>query len=166
MQPEIVLTFVDEAGRTQSVAVGPGRFTVGRGTDNDLSVGDSNLSRRHAVIERAGGSVTISDCGSRNGTAVNDHPVHGAAELSDGDRVTLGIDKHGQYWITDDPDPGPIRPDALATRLQAAYAARGERGNVTLYLKADDRASYAVVMRALDSARQVGVRHVAMITRE
>jgi hypothetical protein len=90
MQPEIVLTFVDAAGRVQSVAVAPTRYTVGRGTDNDLSVGDSNLSRRHAVIERAGGSVLISDCGSRNGTAVNDSPVRGEVELTDGDRVTLG----------------------------------------------------------------------------
>jgi pSer/pThr/pTyr-binding forkhead associated (FHA) protein len=90
MQPEVVLTYVDEAGRAQSVAVAPARFTVGRGTDNDLAVGDSNLSRRHAIIERAGGSVLISDCGSRNGTAVNDHPVRGEVELTDGDSVTLG----------------------------------------------------------------------------
>src|SRR5215204_112551 len=90
MQPEVILKFMDEAGRAQSAAVAPARFTVGRAADNDLSVGDSNLSRRHAVIERAGGSVLISDCGSRNGTAVNDHPVVGATALSDGDRVTLG----------------------------------------------------------------------------
>ncbi len=35
-----------------------------------------------------------------------------------------------------------------------------------LYLKAHQGASYAVVMRAMDSARQVGVRRVAMITEE
>src|SRR5215207_5658796 len=90
MQPEVILKFMDEAGRAQSAAAAPARFTIGRGTDNDLSVGDSNLSRRHAVIERAGGSVLISDCGSRNGTAVNDYPVRGEVELKDGDRVTLG----------------------------------------------------------------------------
>ena len=90
MQPEVVLTYVDEAGRAQRAAVAPARVTVGRGTDNDLSAGDSNLSRRHAVIERAGDSVLISDCGSRNGTAVNDYPVRGEVELADGDRVTLG----------------------------------------------------------------------------
>ncbi|HEX6909776.1 MAG TPA: biopolymer transporter ExbD [Longimicrobium sp.] len=83
---------------------------------------------------------------------------------ADEDRVTLGIDDRGQYWITDVPDPGPIAPDALASRLAAAYRARGLTDRGVLYLKAHDEASYAVVMRAMDSARQVGVRRVAMIT--
>ena len=82
------------------------------------------------------------------------------------DRVTLGIDDQGQYWITDVPDPGPIAPAALASRLAAAYAARGKAGDGMLYLRAHDGVSYAVVMRAMDSARQVGVRRVAMITEE
>jgi biopolymer transport protein TolR len=82
------------------------------------------------------------------------------------DRVTLGIDDQGRYWITDVPNPGPIAPEALPSRLAAAYAARGRSGDGTLYLKAHDGVSYAVVMRAMDSARQVGVRHVAMITEE
>jgi biopolymer transport protein ExbD len=80
------------------------------------------------------------------------------------DRVTLGIDTRGRYWITDVPDPGPIAPDQLAARLAGAYAARGGEPDGVLYLKADHGVSYAVVMRAMDSARQVGVRKVAMIT--
>jgi biopolymer transport protein TolR len=83
------------------------------------------------------------------------------------DRVTLGIDVDGHYWITDVPEPGPIAPVALAGRLAAAYEARGEdAGNRMLYLKADHGVSYAVVMRAMDSARQIGVRRVAMITEQ
>ena len=82
------------------------------------------------------------------------------------DRVTLGIDMHGRYWIEDVNDPGPIAPQALAGRLAAAYAARGRAGDATLYLKADRGVSYALVMRAMDSARQAGVRQVAMITEE
>ena len=83
---------------------------------------------------------------------------------ADEDRVTLGIDDRGRYWITDVPDPGPIAPDALAARLAATYRARGLAHPGVLYLKAHDGASYAVVMRAMDSARLVGVRRVAMIT--
>jgi biopolymer transport protein TolR len=97
-----------------------------------------------------------------------------AAELPDAqeavpareDRVTLGIDAQGRYWITDVADPGPIPADALAARLAAAYAARGLKPHDMLYLKADHGVSYALVMRAMDSARQIGVRHVAMITEE
>ena len=81
-------------------------------------------------------------------------------------RVTLGIDVHGRYWIADVDDPGPIAPQALAGRLAAAYAARGLAGDATLYLKADHGVSYALVMRAMDSARAIGVRQVAMITEE
>jgi biopolymer transport protein TolR len=80
------------------------------------------------------------------------------------DRVTLGIDVHGQYWIEGVPEPGPIPPHALAGRLAAAYRDRGLEGDTMLYLKADHGVSYVVVMRAMDSARQVGVRRVAMIT--
>jgi biopolymer transport protein TolR len=83
------------------------------------------------------------------------------------DRVTLGIDASGQYWITDVPEPGPIAPAALARRLAAVYATRGEKaGNRMLYLKADHGVSYAVVMRAMDAARAVGVRRVTMITEQ
>ncbi|HST60787.1 MAG TPA: biopolymer transporter ExbD [Longimicrobium sp.] len=82
------------------------------------------------------------------------------------DRVTLGIDVHGQYWIDGVPEPGPIAAHALAGRLAAAYADRGMTGDNLLYLKADHGVSYALVMRAMDSARQVGVRRVAMITEE
>ena len=82
------------------------------------------------------------------------------------DRVTLGVDVHGQYWIDGVPEPGPIAPDALAGRLAAALRERGETGDDLLYLKADDGVSYTLVMRAMESARQVGVRRVAMITEE
>src|SRR5829696_772606 len=126
MQPEVVLTYVDEAGRAQRAAVAPARFTVGRGTDNDLPVGDSNLSRRHAIIERAGGSVLISDCGSRNGTAVNDQPVSGEVELADGDRVTLGgsfeftvqVDREARA-----PSPSPFTPPVIAVAAVALILA-------------------------------------------
>jgi biopolymer transport protein TolR len=82
------------------------------------------------------------------------------------DRVTLGIDAQGRYWITDVADPGPIHPDQLAARLKAAYADRGVPTDNMLYLKADHGVSYAVMMRAMDSARLIGVRRVAMITEE
>ena len=81
------------------------------------------------------------------------------------DRVTLGIDENGEYWITDLPDPGPITLEQLSARLEAAYDARAGEDHV-LYLKADRGVSYAIVLRAVDSARQVGVTRVAMITEE
>ena len=78
------------------------------------------------------------------------------------DRVTLGIDIAGRYWIEDAADPGPIPYDALAERLRAAFAARPD--DHVLYLKADHGAPYPTVMAGLEAARTLGVRRVGMIT--
>ena len=40
------------------------------------------------------------------------------------ERVTLGVDKNGQYWIEDVPNPGPIPLNQLQGRLQQAYDQR------------------------------------------
>lgn len=91
MQPEITLTIYDgETGLEQRVRVDSRRFTIGRLPENDLAIEDSDLSRRHAVIESFEGSVLISDCGSQNGTRVNGQSVASAFELHDGDVITLG----------------------------------------------------------------------------
>ncbi len=88
---QVTLTYTDAAtGRTRGVNVAANRFTIGRSPDNDLPLNDSNLSRRHAVIEISGDSIHISDCGSQNGTTVNAHPVTTATALRDGDRIMLG----------------------------------------------------------------------------
>lgn len=86
----ITLTFDDEEGRPRRVDVASARFSIGRSSDNDLSINSASLSRRHAVIEIDNDSAFISDCGSQNGTIVNGFPITGAARLNDGDVITLG----------------------------------------------------------------------------
>ena len=80
------------------------------------------------------------------------------------DRVTLGVDKSGQYWIEDVPNPGPIPLNRLQQRLQETYAIRGNPDDHTLYLKADNNVEYSVVLSAIDAARQAGVRRIGTIT--
>jgi pSer/pThr/pTyr-binding forkhead associated (FHA) protein len=53
-----------------------------------------NVSRRHAELAAGGGSVTVTDLGSANGTFVNDRriePRSGVAARA-GDRVRLAAD--------------------------------------------------------------------------
>ena len=50
---------------------------------------DSGVSRKHAVIHRSGGGMTIEDMGSPNGSEVNGQRVHSQA-LVHGDVVKLG----------------------------------------------------------------------------
>jgi pSer/pThr/pTyr-binding forkhead associated (FHA) protein len=69
---------------TRSVPI-EGTVVLGRGTEADVQLTDTGVSRRHAQI--TGNRVT--DLGSTNGTRVNGTRVT-EAELVDGDRLTLG----------------------------------------------------------------------------
>src|SRR5205085_12287051 len=90
MQPELSLIIGEGSESAREVVVDSMRFTIGRSPDNDLVITDSNLSRRHALVECFDGIAQVSDCGSRNGTQLNSVAVTGAAVLSDGDVITLG----------------------------------------------------------------------------
>ena len=80
------------------------------------------------------------------------------------ERVTLGVDKNGQYWIEDVKNPGPIPLANLQQRLQETYTLRGDPDDHTLYLKADNNVEYRTVLLAIDAARNAGVRRIGTIT--
>lgn len=65
------------------------RLTVGRDPKSDIFLNDMTVSRAHAVLESMGGSVTVRDAGSLNGTYVNGVCVDEAV-LGDGDVVQIG----------------------------------------------------------------------------
>jgi hypothetical protein len=51
------------------------QVTIGRGSDNDLVLGDALVSRYHAVIRQENEGVVIIDLGSTNPVLVNDVPL-------------------------------------------------------------------------------------------
>ena len=63
--------------------------TIGRGEENDLQLKDRSVSREHVRIEYDGHYFWIVDCGSSNGTLVNDERI-GRYMLYDGDVVCMG----------------------------------------------------------------------------
>jgi hypothetical protein len=69
-----------------------GTAVIGRGDDTDLQLSHPLVSRRHAEISLADdGSFHVRDLGSRNGTAVNDEPLHDAScEVSGEVRLQVG----------------------------------------------------------------------------
>ncbi len=74
----------------KSPDVPEGAITVGRATDNDVVIPDVLASRHHATLVPApGGTTQIIDNRSINGTFVNGQRII-AAELRDGDTVTIG----------------------------------------------------------------------------
>jgi biopolymer transport protein ExbD len=78
------------------------------------------------------------------------------------DRVTLGIDNQGRYYL--DEQPSVIPEEQLGAALRQAYSARP--GDHVLYLKADRGVEYSVVLTAIDAAREVGVARIGAITEQ
>ncbi len=65
-------------------------FSIGRHSDNDLTLNDPSISRHHATIERRkDGSFAITDLESMNGIFVNNRQ-HKRTVLRDGDLIELG----------------------------------------------------------------------------
>ncbi|TDE98725.1 DUF2662 domain-containing protein [Occultella glacieicola] len=62
---------------------------IGRGSEADIIVDDSGVSRRHLEIRITPDGVIATDLGSTNGTFVEGHQV-AAATLVDGNTLTIG----------------------------------------------------------------------------
>jgi hypothetical protein len=85
------LTVREPGGAERRVEVGPGVFSVGRGTDCDLVLADVKASRRHALIEgHPDGSYTVRDLESTNGTVIDGRRIYMAEDLHDGELITIG----------------------------------------------------------------------------
>jgi pSer/pThr/pTyr-binding forkhead associated (FHA) protein len=58
----------------------------------DFGGADGGVSRKHAVIHRSGGVITIEDMGSTNGTYVNKKKIqpHAPQAIKPGDEVRFG----------------------------------------------------------------------------
>lgn len=124
-------------GRQRDLA--PGRHSIGRAPENDLTLADDTVSGFHAQIIHDAGQLFIVDLGSRNGTRVNGKPVSGRVPLAAWDRINMGntaleiVDPAGQTptrimpGVSDaqmqrpvQPSPGPVAagppPDATDTQ--------------------------------------------------
>ncbi|QPL05454.1 MULTISPECIES: FhaA domain-containing protein [Actinomyces] len=62
---------------------------IGRGSEADIIVDDSGVSRRHLEIRLTQGHAIATDLGSTNGTFVEGHRID-AATLLDGNTLTVG----------------------------------------------------------------------------
>lgn len=76
------------------------------------------------------------------------------------DRVVLGIDVHGNYYLNQQ----MIRREDALQLLQAEFAERPE--DKVLFVKADRGLRYQEVLTAMELARDAGARVVAAITEQ
>jgi DNA-binding response OmpR family regulator len=82
---------------------------LGRAVENTIVVTSKKVSREHALIRREGRRCILEDCGSANGTFLNDERLLAPADLRDGDQIILGdvcLDFHDpDTTVRDDPFP-------------------------------------------------------------
>ncbi len=64
-------------------------WLIGRGRECDVRLRDSSISREHARIVVESGLYYLEDLDSRNGTFLNEAPVHAAVPLYDGDVLRI-----------------------------------------------------------------------------
>lgn len=65
-------------------------LVIGRAADNPVSIPDTSVSRKHALVRKTADGWAVSDLGSGNGTLLNGEPIAEETQLSDGDVITLG----------------------------------------------------------------------------
>jgi hypothetical protein len=66
-----------------------GSNVLGRGTEADIRLPDTGVSRKHADVQLHGGTVVVEDLGSTNGTLVNGRRI-ARQDLADGDVIRIG----------------------------------------------------------------------------
>ncbi len=65
------------------------RWVVGRSPECDVVLDVAAVSRRHVILNEEDGEFFVEDLGSRNGTLINNQPVHQRALLRDGDKMLI-----------------------------------------------------------------------------
>ena len=83
---EIVELTID--GKSHSLE-GAGPWTVGRSEENDITISDPNISRKHARLLRAQNGFIVEDLGSTNGTLLDGAPID-RERIENGDELTFG----------------------------------------------------------------------------
>ena len=114
----LTLAFVAEA-RTWTVPLPPhGQVVVGRGSESDVRVDESQLSRRHVSLELGGPTALLHDLGSLNGTTVGGRRLQPRekVQLALGDTVAIG----GSVLTLHRRRRGAIAPALVARLLRVA----------------------------------------------
>ncbi|APT83765.1 DUF3662 and FHA domain-containing protein [Corynebacterium aquilae] len=88
-RPGPTVTLMLQDGSSRTYLVHEGSNIIGRGSDVDLRLPDTGVSRRHAEVTWDGQDAVLVDLQSTNGTTVNEEPIENWL-LADGDVITLG----------------------------------------------------------------------------
>jgi uncharacterized protein YkwD len=126
---------VPTGGASASLEIAAKEVAIGSAPGNDLVIGNSTVSRRHATIARRGDRVRLTDLGATNGTYVNGRRISEPIDLNNGDEVRFGA---AVYRFA---DAIPVRPATSRTVAMFATLALIFFAGfaVTLYVRNLDR---------------------------
>ncbi|MBJ7472705.1 MAG: FHA domain-containing protein [Solirubrobacteraceae bacterium] len=83
------LLILFDGGSHTEIELTEGSHRIGRSITADIQLEDPMISRKHAVIERAGRMVRVLDDRSLNGVYVNRERIDSSSPLRDGDEVQI-----------------------------------------------------------------------------
>jgi pSer/pThr/pTyr-binding forkhead associated (FHA) protein len=84
------LIIQDDEGKTTVVPLIRDEITIGRKEGNTIRLTERNVSRKHARLVKASGSVLIEDLDSYNGIRVNGTRIQGRVPVAETDRIQIG----------------------------------------------------------------------------
>jgi uncharacterized protein YkwD len=96
-------------------------IAIGSHSSNDIVLGETTVSRRHATITRKTGSYELADLGSTNGTFVNGGRVRKPIALKRGDEIKFGSVRVA-FVAAGDPAPTALRAARGTRRLAFGLA--------------------------------------------
>lgn len=107
----------------QAIALPTDAEAVGRDWLASVGLPDAKVSGRHALFERAGQGLRLTDVGSSNGTWLNGRRLAPSTpvDVTDGDIIRLG----GTLLVYRDGLEGPMNPSSPVGGLIAPYGLRG-----------------------------------------
>ncbi|MFC2030230.1 FHA domain-containing protein [Chloroflexota bacterium] len=98
---------------------------IGRTGDNDLTLPEHGVSRRHASIRRVSQGWLLTDLGSTNGTYVEGRRIGEAHLLQPGERVAIGSSVFLVQQATEEPAPPGAGRQGGTARLSPVVMAVG-----------------------------------------
>ncbi|MEL7500068.1 MAG: SpoIIE family protein phosphatase [Planctomycetota bacterium] len=97
-----VLTLSDESAIKKKFPLDDTPVIIGRHPECEVQIDDGSVSRQHAKITYDQGQYYIQDLNSRNGTFLNDYPVHAPTKIFDQSEIKI-CDISLVFSLSDEP---------------------------------------------------------------